>query len=1084
MRILAVRGKNLASLEAFDIDFEADLGGAGLFAISGPTGAGKSTLLDAICLALFDKTPRMRGRSSYSIAAADGSREDGLGAHDVRGILRRGAGEAFAEVDFQGSDGARHRARWSVRRARAKATGRFQKQSMSLTELADGTALGGTRSETRQAIVEKLGLSFDQFCRSVLLAQGDFDAFLRADEKARATLLERMTGTEIYGEISVAAYDRAARMREELAGAESELEQMAPLSAEDRRALEAAEKEQRQALGRLDEQQKRFEKIDELAARQKRLRSELEELDRELAQWKSELADARERGRQAETDRGVLSVAKALLAERELAECKRAVEALFKQRKDALVWQRQHAELATLADQWPRWKDALAMLATRRRQGAELREQATAFSAKREDARTELGRAMTTGHEAARALAQAEEIEERAARVFDADRLRALDEELAQQNERLAGLKDLSSQLTRLGQCRKRMNEAKQAIEDLRAELQRLRADQQAQSAKLARCQGQIEQADRALQRTRAAMSLDERRGELAPGEPCPLCGSTEHPFFQQSFEQRAQGEAADLAALRQERDSVQAELASLKSDIATREARISDHQKKIAIEQADGEQALEAWKRSAPGLELAADPATEGVDAELEACVQQASSAKQQVEEQKGLVVERQRELDRARSAAKKARAASDAAREAVSEADKRHQQPLDALKANQNEQSSLATVTSELRGTLREPLSHLGDWWALLEQDEEAFFAQRAEDVKQWQERKGELELVSAELEKKRAEQEALARRAREIQEACCGSIQRDAIPPELAAQAQTRLAGELDAATAESRARRLAEAHDQNEAAEAQAADRVRQAEKEIAARGSARTLREQDLAEATAKRTALLEAVGATDEPALRQAAERSAEQHAKAKSAHQQSCVALQSDDDKIAYGRQQAAALESLRQKSEIWQKLSALVGSRDGNKLRTFAQNLTLEQMLVQANERLRELAPRYRLQPVPQENLQLQVVDCDMGNEVRSIASLSGGESFLVSLALALGLASLSARRVRVESMFIDEGFGSLDPDTLDVALCSLDSLQAGGRQIGIISHVAGLGERIGTQIRVEKHGGGHSGVRIVRP
>ena len=139
-------------------------------------------------------------------------------------------------------------------------------------------------------------------------------------------------------------------------------------------------------------------------------------------------------------------------------------------------------------------------------------------------------------------------------------------------------------------------------------------------------------------------------------------------------------------------------------------------------------------------------------------------------------------------------------------------------------------------------------------------------------------------------------------------------------------------------------------------------------------------------------------------------------------------------------------------------------------------------ERLLLEANAQLAELSPRYRLERVPGTDLALQVVDLDMGDEVRSVDSLSGGESFLVSLALALALSSLSSRQTQVESLFIDEGFGTLDPDSLDLALSSLDSLQAAGRQIGVISHVQTLVERIGVQVRVETLGGGES--RVVLP
>ncbi|MGL4250323.1 MAG: AAA family ATPase [Aeromonas sp.] len=175
-------------------------------------------------------------------------------------------------------------------------------------------------------------------------------------------------------------------------------------------------------------------------------------------------------------------------------------------------------------------------------------------------------------------------------------------------------------------------------------------------------------------------------------------------------------------------------------------------------------------------------------------------------------------------------------------------------------------------------------------------------------------------------------------------------------------------------------------------------------------------------------------------------------------------------------------ALAAQQAVADHWQQLCDLIGQANGAKFRTFAQSLTLERLLLEANAQLGELSPRYRLERVPGTDLALQVVDLDMGDEVRSVDSLSGGESFLVSLALALALSSLSSRQTQVESLFIDEGFGTLDPDSLDLALASLDSLQAAGRQIGVISHVQTLVERIGVQIRVEALGGGES--RVIVP
>ena len=166
------------------------------------------------------------------------------------------------------------------------------------------------------------------------------------------------------------------------------------------------------------------------------------------------------------------------------------------------------------------------------------------------------------------------------------------------------------------------------------------------------------------------------------------------------------------------------------------------------------------------------------------------------------------------------------------------------------------------------------------------------------------------------------------------------------------------------------------------------------------------------------------------------------------------------------------------------FEQLDLLLGSADGKRLRDFAQSLTLEALLRAANTHLDELAPRYQLERVRHKDLELQVIDREMGDEVRSLASLSGGESFLASLALALGLSSLSAGGATVHTLMVDEGFGTLDASTLDTALAALDALRASGRQVGIVSHVPGLEERVGATIEVRPIGGGKSVVAIHGP
>jgi DNA repair protein SbcC/Rad50 len=188
------------------------------------------------------------------------------------------------------------------------------------------------------------------------------------------------------------------------------------------------------------------------------------------------------------------------------------------------------------------------------------------------------------------------------------------------------------------------------------------------------------------------------------------------------------------------------------------------------------------------------------------------------------------------------------------------------------------------------------------------------------------------------------------------------------------------------------------------------------------------------------------------------------------------------DDDKLHVKHQQVVVEIGIQQNEyNRWNRLCTLIGSADGKKFSRFAQGLTLARLTELANRHLLQLSDRYSILKTPEKDLELQIIDGYQADVVRPMSTLSGGESFLVSLALALGLSDLASRKVQINSLFIDEGFGTLDADTLDVAISALENLQANGKSIGIISHVEALKERIGTQIQVSKQSGGSSKIRI---
>ena len=240
LRIRAIRGANLASLaDPFEIDLETEpLKGAGLFAIIGETGAGKSTILDALCLALYGTYPRIEAPSTGDkIEDVPG---ETIATSDPRSVLRRGAASAYAEADIE-VDGEALRARWEVSRKRRKgSSGGLNNAERTLSRLPDGSVIASGKTKVGEEIAARIGLSFDQFRRTVLLAQGDFDAFLRANEAERAELLERITGTELYAGASREVFKRHGSLEQELRSLQERQGAIGLMSPEERAGAESA----------------------------------------------------------------------------------------------------------------------------------------------------------------------------------------------------------------------------------------------------------------------------------------------------------------------------------------------------------------------------------------------------------------------------------------------------------------------------------------------------------------------------------------------------------------------------------------------------------------------------------------------------------------------------------------------------------------------------------------------------------------------------------------------------------------------------------------------------------------------------
>ncbi|PTL81776.1 AAA family ATPase [Vitiosangium sp. GDMCC 1.1324] len=1241
MKILSIRGCNLTSLAGdFSLDLDKPpLDKMGLFAITGATGAGKSTLLDAMCLALFDRTPRLGDRGGVPVGRPEEDEDARLTAYDVRGVLRRGAGEGFAEVDFLGKDGRRYRARWSVWRARSRAEGRFRPQEMSLTDLATQQQFGRTKSEVLKAIEERLGLSFDQFRRSALLAQGEFAAFLRADANERAELLERMTGTEVYSRVSMAAHQRHKEVQEELEKLAQGVAAIPRLSEEERQAAEegrareevalaeaqAAQAKAEQALRwyteraqlvaqEADAEQSRQRAAEALEASEPRkaeldrvraaevLRAPLNRAAEEsrklvaaesaLAARRAEaeaaraLAQAREEARAKTEGRARAAVEAEAAARPALEEAVKLDAALERTRSDvreaagkldeareserqardevarvagdesaarsamtaAQAWLTEHGRVAALAREWPRWEAELTRY--ERAAGEEARARG-AFA--KVHARAESLSADVQRRDEERRKAN-ESVEAAAAAVASAEA--SLGEDAGSERRvRRESLLSRQETLRALTDACKGVKEAALAEQEASGETTKARAEQTAaatgsEAAKVRRIghEAALKEARRALTEARATLDLAEYRVELRPGQPCPLCGATEHPYRQpgtalEGLATKAQGRVEEL----------EGELKAAIQDEASANARVVAEGSRAAQAEARREAAAkrriqqrEAWSHSRAKLEGVLPP--EDVEAsDVEVWLE---SALTEAKARLAALKDEEETAEKLARAAKEARGTLTLARERQSAAEKAWHEAADALRQNTEAQASAGReveqaerVRQEVLAGLAAPFQGSQRWEESLAADPAVFRARCAKWVAEWSTREQalrEAETRVVQAEKNRAPAEALVKERSSVVE---NHVRELARLESVLRETQAARAGVLGGrSTSEVRAglhRELEESSKAFELVRAEAERANQEAAAVIARAGEAVLVCESvstARVEAEAALSALLSARSLTRESAqallARDAAWCEAEERALAqlRQAHEHAlsvlkerqaqrtrheasglpsvaeaeaaaacdqaradtkvrlesaarCKAILEQDDE-ARRRQgaQARLLEEKQRASGVWRTLSELIGSHDGRKFKVFAQSLTLDALLHYANAHLEELAPRYRLMRVPKYDLDLQVVDRDMGDEVRAVSSLSGGESFLVSLALALGLASLSSETTQVETLFIDEGFGTLDPATLEVALATLDALQATGRQVGIISHVSGLAERIGVQVRVVKQGAGRSRLVVV--
>lgn len=1033
MRILTVRFKNLNSLSGeWEVDFtDPAYTSDGIFAITGPTGAGKTTLLDAICLALYRQTPRL---GDITVTSNE--------------IMTRQTGECFAEVTFSTQNG-NYRAHWSQHRARKQPDGKLQAAKHEIADADSGKIIDSKFGTVDKRIVEITGMDFGRFTQSMLLAQGGFAAFLRANADARAPILEKITGTAIYSSISIAVHERRNQEEQQLILLQAEQEGMRLLSPDVEAELRTDESTLTAQLGIEADKANTLREQHQWHQRCQQLETKHEKLTQELASWQQQ-DDAFNNERER-----LLKATRALELNAIYATL---VNLRNEQQEEQQTLTQSQAKLPKLAKHLEQQQSQVEILG-KNLANAELELDAArpilkkvhVLDSRLADNRHNLQAQQNILNEKLAALRQHKPnfdltnyADEQQAEQLYQQTLKATGQAQQQldniaQGSRPAQWREqrdaLGEQITRTDTLQQRLNERTQQIK----QHQQLVADIQHNEAELARSSDTLAQAEEILSAHQAALKslqdqrvlqqriidLEALRTELEAGEPCPLCGASDHPFAEHApgtdinnLSQQIRVQEKKVSASGQARNEAHA-----------RQVQQSTTINNLATQRKQLDQAQQTLMQEIQGLcQLLS----------VNDCAEAVAERQQALQKRKQEITRTLQEIDDLEATLKTSQRDQNQAkliREAVAVRDTLQTQKhnLDTLQAERHallqdqdpdqEEARLQALADTARQTLTAAQQNL-------------------------QQSENQLQQLQQHMQTHENNIQRLTEKQTQVEPAFTGALKRQQFPDE-----QTFVSAQLPEAerkALETRSQALLQQGIELRSALV----RTRQELDNELARAmtdDAPEALEQQWQAQEAAVIALREKLGA-----LRQR---------------------LKDNDD--ARAQQQAVAEKIDRQKieAERWRRLHDLIGSNDGKKFRNFAQGLTFELMIQHANVQLQKMTDRYLLQRDQAQPLDLNVIDNYQAGEVRSTKNLSGGESFIVSLALALGLSRMASHNVRVDSLFLDEGFGTLDEDALDTALETLSSLQQEGKLIGVISHVAALKERIATQINVSPLAGGRS-------
>ena len=1080
MKILKINIKNLASITDAQIDFTVEpLKSSHLFIICGETGAGKTTITDAVCLSLYGQTPRFADTSSDKLEILGTDGKDGITVSDKRNFMRKGTADAFAETIFEGDDGKVYMAKWEVHKANNKTDGKLQGSKNTLYSIINGEFIPVTEKvkEFTEKITELTGYDYQRFVRCVLLAQNQFSKFLAAKTDEKADILQMLTDTSVYETISMRIFERQRAEREKLENLKLKLGELTLLTDEQ---INERNQTIAECIRRETEFQKQIDKIQQninwftqqtnlqekvkesenqhLAALEnhrnaeplrieaeaikiavEKFKTPFENLDRCTEAYKSDCNDFCE-----EFDDTTLKNKPYNQFADYLADVKNTLTTLQNQilllKNNENKYQNIQSITAKLDSIIKINRDIESTQAQIKSLQDNITAQTSVLSATKAqcDKKNEEIAILTKNYNTENTKLQGYNLTELQAHQKNAnEQIRILDGAV----EVFKNIDNIKNDIAALKQRYDEKNK--------RSILLTTAIAQNTEKLKLAR--QAAETAKESLNNLLKISSADlkKARMSLREGEECPLCGSKNHPYCT-GGEQIIDNMLLSVKELAAQKESEQNAIANtLSADQKLLDEIKPEIERLVNKDIPEKRQVLERESARIEKIRIFFKFEKESdVRAEVDRKSIALAAEKEEIEKSIALYTRQREIVDNLNKQIEIQKESLQKLTNQANDVDKK----IATFKASSVEMQKIVEKISTEKSLIISELSQYYTNNENINTNAAAIRSALIEETRHYTELKDNISL----LEKQTAQLNNIRKRVDEIYQ--CNSLINNLIELENIRDprfnfttSKIQLYLQLTQVQRDAKEQHLRQLD--NKLIETES--NLKTSRENLEKHNTAHDRPSQELNIESLQNLKVETSNQQKQNIALKISAEKDIEENSRKKSDYQK----LESE-------------INAQQKVFNDWDYLNYHFGSKDGKLLKRAAQTFTLKILLEHANQRLAKLMPRYRFLS-PQGTLDILVNDCDE-NAVRPVSSVSGGESFMLSLTLALGLSDMMQAGKGSETLFVDEGFGTLDSTNLQKVISMLEKLHLQGRKVGIISHVTELKERISTKISVEKCAG----------